>query len=210
MRRHILFAPALALALTLALVGCGGDDDDDASDTTTTEAESTTTEGDDPGSTTEGEETTTTEAGGTDGSTEPTETTTTEGGSTPSGDDDFCTAYGALENADDTAGFPEDPQTPQDYIDGFQLVLPYAEDALAVAPDEVRDDMALLVDAIDQLVDDLGNVGTLDEADALLQQVFSDSELEAAGDRVDDYYEQTCEGTDVESGSGAPATVDEE
>lgn len=196
---------ACTLAAALALVGCGGDDgdDDDATSTTTeattTEAEPPTDDGGDDdggdGSTTEvpdGDDTTTTEA----------PTTTAGGGGGGADGAEFCAAYELLEESDDLDR--PDPQTPQDYIDGFNEVLPLAQDALDVAPDEIRDDFAALVDAIEQVIDDLEGVATVEEAERLISGLDDDPELEAASDRVDDYAESTCDDGD-DDGTDGPA-----
>lgn len=200
-----MIVPALALALVL--VGCGSDDDSsDGDDTTTTTAaeETTTTAGDETGGDDEG----TTEPDTTDTTLAPDTTDTTDVPDTTVGggdSDEFCVAYTALEDADDNADIPDDPQSVQDYIDGFEYILPFAQDAADAAPADIADDLNTLVGSIEDLVDELAGAADVDEAEALLDQVFADEELNDAGMRVDDYYDATCPQAEDDDAQGVPA-----
>ncbi|HEU5153065.1 MAG TPA: hypothetical protein VFU19_21405 [Iamia sp.] len=206
-RRIALIATSLALVVVLA--ACGSDDDSaDERDTTTTteEEETSTTEADDP------DTEDTAEPDDTTGSTEPTDTTeapedppdTIE---IPEGAD-FCAAYAAF---DETAD-----ELPSDTVEDVQTGTVLLRDGIAqlapLAPEELTEQMALLVQATEELVDAAADATTVEEAEAALGEIFSNTEFSDAAEAIDDHFDQSCEEANDEQapaddGAQAPETV---
>lgn len=208
-RRLALFVPTLALALVL--VGCGSDDDssDDERDTTTTEeaAEPSTEPSeieDDattvPDETTEPDEETTTSAP--DDST----TTTTAGEGGGEGDPEFCAAYGAFdEEADDL---------PDETLEEFQASVEFLRTGLTgvaeVAPDELTEDLDVIVATVEQVPEAIEGATTSEEAQQAALDLFEGQEFVDAIGRVETYFDERCpEANDdqADAEAGTPETV---
>ncbi len=187
---------ATSLALVVALAGCGSDDDKaDEKDTTTTteeDASTTTTQADDETDASTAPDETTTESTETTEPTETTEAPEDPGGtattiSIPEGAD-FCAAYGAF---DESASNLAD-----DTIENVQAGAEAIRDAIAqlapLAPAELADAMALLVDATEELVDTANAATTLEEAKGALTEVFSQEQFRDAAQSVSDYFTASC------------------
>jgi hypothetical protein len=186
-RRFAMIASSLAVAALL--VGCGSDDDSsDGDDTTTTtaEEESTTTE---EGSTSDPETEESTAPDDTTESTEaPDETTTTESVGEGPGDAEFCAAYAAFDES-----FDELPdETVEDIQAGADLVLDGLTAMAPVAPDELAEDMPLLVQGAEDLVAAVADATTVEEAQTAGGEIFNDPEFSAAAERVDTYFTERC------------------
>ena len=195
-RRIALIASSLALAIVL--VGCGSSDDDQSSDDggdATTTVDESTTEAGEPGETTAPDDTTepaetTTEA--------PDDETTTTAGGTGEVDEEFCAVYAAFDESADE--LPD--ETLEDIQSGGEVLLEGIQGVEEVAPDELADDMSILVDAVQQLVDAVNGATTIEEARTASTSVFDNTEFQAAADRVDSYFEGCPQANDDQANDG--------
>jgi hypothetical protein len=204
-RRIALIATSLALVVVLA--GCGSDDDsaDEKDATTTTEEESSTTKADEPDT----EETTAPEE--TTGSTEDTEPTDTTEAPADTGPveipegADFCAAYAAFDE--------QFEQVPSDTLEDIQAGAVLLRDAIAdlapLAPEELADEFGLLVQVTDDMAEEAADATTVEDAQAVLNDAFSNPEFSAAGEGVDTYFDGNCPQAEDEQTDGAesPETV---
>ena len=199
-RRIALIATSLALLVVLA--GCGSDDDsaDDRDTTTTTEEEaSSTTKAEDETEETTAPEETTTEA--TETTEAPDESTTTVANS-GDGNPEFCAAYEAFEAS--AADLPS--ETVEDIQAGATALRDGIGSLEPLAPEELADDMDLLLEATEDVYDAAMAATTVDEARAALSDVFSNEEFSGAAERVNTYYDEHCPQANDDQAE-APETV---
>jgi len=201
---------ATSLALVVALAGCGSDDDsaDERDTTTTTEEGSSTTEADETTTEPETEDPTTPEEPTTE-ATEPTDTTEAPTDTTPfevPEGADFCAAYAAFDESFE--------QLPSDSLEDIQAGAVLLRDAIGqlapLAPEELADEMALLVQLTEDLDSAAASATTLEEAQTTLQELFSNPEFSGAGETVDTYFGETCPQANddqAEGDAGSPETV---
>ena len=104
------------------------------------------------------------------------------GGDTQASTDEVCDSLRAV-----AAAVDESEAT--DPTESFDALLVGLEDFAAVAPSEVEDDAATLLEGTKRMADQAsGNEEANDEEPALLE----DEEYERAGDRVEAYAKTTC------------------
>ncbi|MBI2169729.1 MAG: hypothetical protein HYU28_09570 [Actinobacteria bacterium] len=115
---------------------------------------------------------------------------------------DYCKLARNLEGLDDELGFgdSEGPLTDEQIQDLKAVIAAFLENA----PDEIKDDAALLASSLDALIEYLEIVGgdfladpsTLSEEDQKrieeLSQQFEDPKFQKASDNVDTYNEEEC------------------
>ena len=164
-RRPVLIVSSLAVAVVL--VGCGGDGDPSAvtgptAEDSTTAAETTEVSDD--------------------------ETTTTASGSGGGeGDEEFCAAYATFEEA--TSDLPN--ETLEDLHLASGALLRFTRDVAEVAPDELTEDMDVLVDAVERYTDDLTAATTVEEGRRIAGRLFDEDYL-APATRVGTYEDEHC------------------
>lgn len=178
MPRRLLMLLAVGLAgLTLLAAGCGGDGDESAAEETTTELTTTTTETE----TTEATETETTEA---------TETETTE---TTEAGGDVVTSEDCLEFAQVGARISEALTGTSD-LGEIEAAF---DELAAAAPDEIKDDFAVLSDYIATVADAVGDVGPGEtpSAEALAKlQSLDAAAATAASQNIATWAQENCGG----------------
>ena len=123
-------------------------------------------------------------------------------------DSDYCTAAGELQGSDDIGlafGFAPDGSAASaaDVEAGAARLQATLDDLAAAAPDELREDVDLLVEVFDGFLDAVEeadfDVTALDPADPRVARMTaasaedgSDPELDAAGARIEAYNAEAC------------------
>jgi hypothetical protein len=108
---------------------------------------------------------------------------------------DYCDALAAVKAASDEAAptMEDGEATPAETEEAFTLIQGTFEDWEAAAPEEIADDVELIVDTTDQFVDALAAVDfdvlQLDEETMVL---LSDPETTEAQERVNVYGQEQC------------------
>lgn len=182
-RRLALIASSLAVAALL--VGCGSDDDssDDGGDTSTTEAseEETTASADD---------TTTESSAATDGTetseaTDGTETTITASAEEVEA---FCAAYDSF----DQAAYELPQETIEDIRSGATILRESLEEVSDASPEELVDDVDLLVEALVQLEEIAEASDTIEEAETDYAEAYGEKDYQSAADAIDSFFGTNC------------------
>ncbi|MFV1991613.1 MAG: hypothetical protein ACC652_12820, partial [Acidimicrobiales bacterium] len=113
---------------------------------------------------------------------------------------------GVCEKAAQIDAFEPSLDSAGSLVDSFTEMNKILQEVVASAPDEIKDDVKLVADAFSSLVSDLaGADGDLAQIGELFT-VLDTPEINAAGDRVSAYFEETC-GLDSsgDDSSSAPA-----
>lgn len=93
----------------------------------------------------------------------------------------------ALESAD-----PTDPEAFRAALEEFEAQL---DEVRAAAPDEIRDDVALVLDGFDELFAALEAVDfDMMQVDLSVVEAFNSEEFTAAGERVGAFTDENCSG----------------
>jgi len=171
-------ALTFVIALALVATACGGGGDEASDDPTTT---TTTSPGD---------------GGGTDdGSSDPTTTTTTAAPVSGDSDSSYCDRIRETTEGDQT-GLDFNPlgKTPQEIQALFERNLEVFEDWEDQAPDEIKDDASVLVEAFRTIVERGNELEWNLQAlvDDPVFNAFDTAEVTAAADNLDAYTRDVC------------------
>ncbi len=197
-RRPLISVPvtvvivAAALLTLAALAGCGVTEDVAGPTTSSTPGtDGSTTE---PGSTSEPSTTSTTDF--TPSTTEPDpDPTPTTGGVPDPGDREFCAIAAELQDLDDELGDAIEEGQVERFKDGYRRYVDVMERAEESAPDEVVDELGIMVDVLHDLQGKVDAARTTDD----LKAVGDDPSVEGADDAFDavqSYTENNCPDTD--------------
>ncbi len=182
-------AVVAALMALAALAGCGTTEETAGPIRTTT---STTEDPTTSGSTTTSRPTTSsTSTSSTTTRPIPTVSTPTTGGTPDPDDRAFCSAAAQLADLDDELGDAIDEGQVDQFKDGYRRYIALMEDAEAVAPDEIADELSTMVGVLHDLQPTVDAARSADDLSAIGDdpQVKASSE---AFDTVQSYTEDHC------------------